>query len=133
MLIFGIVLSVSFEKMSQNGDYSLEKVYICSKNSFEKMLRRKIEGTLVRSLLQGLRGMSQLEWIDQMSARFDQQIMSPKQTIASFEKGTAGDSRFFIAIHFFVSSHLINSIFRLSTSDSSSMTSSFEGRGLNQG
>ncbi len=87
----------------------------------------------VRSLLQGLRGMSQLEWIDQMSARFDQQIMSPKQTIASFEEGTAGDSRFFIAIHFFVSSHLINSIFRLSTSDSSSMTSSFEGRGLNQG
>ena len=87
----------------------------------------------VRSLLQGLRGMSQLEWIDQMSARFDQQIMCPKQTIASFEEGTAGDSRFFIAIHFFVSSHLINSIFRLSTSDSSSMTSSFEGRGLNQG
>ena len=87
----------------------------------------------VRSLLQGLRGMSQLEWIDQMSARFDQQIMSPKQTIASFEEGTAGDSRFFIAIHFLVSSHLINSIFRLSTSDSSSMTSSFEGRGLNQG
>ena len=108
MLIFGIVLSVSSEKMSQNGDFSLEKVYICSKNSFEKMLRRK-------------------------TARFDQQIMSPKQTIASFEEGTAGDSRFFIAIHFFVSSHLINSIFRLSTSDSSSMTSSFEGRGLNQG
>ena len=53
------------------------------------MLRRKIEGTLARSLLQGLRGMSQLEWIDQMSARFDQQIMSPKQTIASFEEGTA--------------------------------------------
>ena len=48
MLIFGIVLSVSFEKMSQNGDYSLEKVYICSKNSFEKMLRRKIEGTLAK-------------------------------------------------------------------------------------
>ena len=48
MLIFGIVLSVSFEKMSQNGDYSLEKVYICSKNSFKKMLRRKIEGTLAK-------------------------------------------------------------------------------------
>ena len=52
----------------------------------------------VRSLLQGLRGMPQLEWIDQMSARFDQQIMSPNQTIASFEEGTAGDSRFFLQL-----------------------------------
>ena len=62
------------------------------------MLRRKIEGTLARSLLQGLRGMPQLEWIDQMSARFDQQIMSPNQTIASFEEGTVGDSRFFLQL-----------------------------------
>ncbi len=30
----------------------------------------------VRSLLQGLRGMPHLEWIDQMSARFDQQLES---------------------------------------------------------
>ena len=37
----------------------------------------------VRSLLQGLRGMPQLEWVDQMSARFDQQIMGQTRTVAS--------------------------------------------------
>ena len=49
----------------------------------------------VRSLLQGLRGMPHLEWLDQMSARFDQQMMSSEQTFASFEEGTAGDNQFF--------------------------------------
>ena len=49
----------------------------------------------VRSLLQGLRGMPQLEWVDQMSARFDQQIMGQTRTVASFEEGTAGDNQFF--------------------------------------
>ena len=49
----------------------------------------------VRSLLQGLRGMPQLEWLDQMSVRFDQQIMGPERTIASFEEGTPGDGQFF--------------------------------------
>ena len=49
----------------------------------------------VRSLLQGLKGMPHLEWLDQMSARFDQQMMSSEQTIASFEEGTAGDNQFF--------------------------------------
>ncbi len=49
----------------------------------------------VRSLLQGLRGMPHLEWIDQMTARFDQQMMSQDRTIASFEEGTAGDHQFF--------------------------------------
>lgn len=49
----------------------------------------------VRSLLQGLRGMPQLEWLDQMSVRFDQQIIGPERTIASFEEGTPGDGQFF--------------------------------------
>ena len=49
----------------------------------------------VRSLLQGLRGMPQLEWLDQMSARFDQQMMGSGRTIASFEEGTPGDDQFF--------------------------------------
>ena len=49
----------------------------------------------VRSLLQGLRGMPQLEWVDQMSARFDQQMMGQTRTVASFEEGTAGDNLFF--------------------------------------
>jgi predicted DNA-binding transcriptional regulator YafY len=52
----------------------------------------------VRSLLQGLKGMPHLEWIDQMSARFDQQMMSQQQTIASFEEGTAGDHQFFLQL-----------------------------------
>lgn len=49
----------------------------------------------VRNLLQGLRGMPHLEWIDLMSARFDQQMMSQDRIIASFEEGTAGDHQFF--------------------------------------
>ena len=49
----------------------------------------------VRSLMQGLRGMPRLEWLDQMSARFDQQMMSSQRIIASFEEGTTGDNLFF--------------------------------------
>ena len=49
----------------------------------------------VRSLLQGLRGMPHLEWLDQMSVRFDQQMMGSGRTIASFEEGTPGDDQFF--------------------------------------
>ena len=52
----------------------------------------------VRSLLQGLRGMPHLEWIDQMSARFDQQIIGSGRTIARFEKGTSGDDQFFLQL-----------------------------------
>ena len=52
----------------------------------------------VRSLLQGLRGMPRLEWIDQMSARFDQQMMGRECAIANFEKGTAGDDMFFLQL-----------------------------------
>ena len=52
----------------------------------------------VRSLLQGLRGMPHLEWIDQMSARFDQQIIGSERPIARFEKGTSGDDQFFLQL-----------------------------------
>ena len=52
----------------------------------------------VRCLLQGLRGMPQLEWVDQMSARFDQQIIGPGRAVASFEEGTAGDDMFFLQL-----------------------------------
>jgi predicted DNA-binding transcriptional regulator YafY len=50
----------------------------------------------VRSLLQGLRGMPQLEWIDEMAARFDQNIVGSERSIASFEDGTPGDAQFFL-------------------------------------
>jgi predicted DNA-binding transcriptional regulator YafY len=49
----------------------------------------------VRNLMQGLRGMPRLEWLDQMSARFDQQLIGSGRIIASFEEGTAGDDQFF--------------------------------------
>jgi len=52
----------------------------------------------VRSLLQGLHGMPQMEWLDQVSVRFDQNIMGPERHIASFEEGTAGDSQFFLQL-----------------------------------
>ena len=52
----------------------------------------------VRSLLQGLRGMMEMDWLDQMTARFDQRAMGANQTIASFEDGTAGDAKFFLSL-----------------------------------
>ena len=52
----------------------------------------------VRSLLQGLHGMPQMEWLDQVSVRFDQNILGPERHIASFEEGTAGDSQFFVQL-----------------------------------
>ena len=52
----------------------------------------------VRSLLQGLHGMPQMEWLDQVSVRFDQNILGPERHIASFEEGTAGDSQFFLQL-----------------------------------
>ncbi len=52
----------------------------------------------VRSLLQGLRGMMEMDWLDQMTARFDQRAMSANHTIASFEDGTAGDAKHFLSL-----------------------------------
>ena len=52
----------------------------------------------VRNLLQGLRGMPNLEWLDPMTARFDQQMMGPQRTIACFEEGTAGDEKHFLTL-----------------------------------
>ena len=52
----------------------------------------------VRSLLQGLHGMPQMEWLDQVSVRFDQNIMGPERHIASFEEGTEGGSQFFLQL-----------------------------------
>ena len=52
----------------------------------------------VRSLLQGLRGMMEMDWLDQMTARFDQRAMSASHMIASFEDGTAGDAKHFLSL-----------------------------------
>lgn len=53
----------------------------------------------VRRLLQGLRGMPAMEWVELMAARFDQQAMGGQnRTIASFEDSTEGDARHFMAL-----------------------------------
>ena len=52
----------------------------------------------VRSLLQGLRGMFNMDWLDQMTARFDQRTMGASHTIAGFEDGTAGDAKHFLSL-----------------------------------
>ena len=78
--------------------------YYRYKNGIESIYNRELSADEieklqeVRSLLQGLRGMPHLEWIDQMSARFDQQIIGSGRTIARFEKGTSGDDQFFLQL-----------------------------------
>ena len=52
----------------------------------------------VRSLLQSLRGMFETDWLDQMTARFDQKTMDPGHAIASFEDGTPGDAKHFLSL-----------------------------------
>ena len=52
----------------------------------------------VRSLFQGLRGMFDLDWLDQMTARFDQKALGASHPIASFEDGTAGDAKHFLSL-----------------------------------
>ena len=52
----------------------------------------------VRSLLEGLRGMFKMDWLDQMTARFDQRAMGASHTIAGFEDGTAGDAKHFLSL-----------------------------------
>lgn len=53
----------------------------------------------VRSLLQGLRGMPEMGWLEEMTARFDQKTMGGvNRAIASFEDSTEGDARHFLAL-----------------------------------
>lgn len=52
----------------------------------------------VRSLLQGLRGMPEMDWLEEMTARFDQQTMGTSHPIASFEDSTAGDAKHFLSL-----------------------------------
>ena len=52
----------------------------------------------VRSLMQGLQGIFKMDWLDEMTARFDQRTMGANHTIASFEDGTAGDAKHFLSL-----------------------------------
>ena len=52
----------------------------------------------VRSLLQGLRGMVEMDWLDQMAARFEQKAMPTSHPLASFEDSTAGDAKYFLTM-----------------------------------
>ena len=80
------------------------KRYYCYRDGIDSIYNRELTSDEieklqeVRRLLQGLHGMPQMEWLDQVSVRFDQNIMGPKRSIASFEEGTAGDSKFFLQL-----------------------------------
>lgn len=52
----------------------------------------------VSRLLQSLRGMVEMDWLDQMTARFDQRAMGTSHPIAGFEDGTAGDAKHFLTL-----------------------------------
>ncbi|MBR0264993.1 MAG: WYL domain-containing protein [Prevotella sp.] len=52
----------------------------------------------VRNLLQSLRGMVDMDWLDQMTARFDQRAMGFSHPVASFEDVTAGDAKHFLSL-----------------------------------
>ena len=52
----------------------------------------------VRSLLQGLRGMPSMDWLEEMTARFDQRTMGANRPVASFEDSTAGDAKHFLSL-----------------------------------
>lgn len=52
----------------------------------------------VRNLMEGLRGMFDMDWLDQMTARFDQKTMGANRPIAGFEDGTPGDAKHFLSL-----------------------------------
>lgn len=52
----------------------------------------------VRRLLQGFKVLPHFDWLDEMSARLDQNIISGQRDIASFESGTTKDARFFLPL-----------------------------------
>lgn len=54
--------------------------------------------TKVKTLLNGFRDMPRFDWIDEMIARFDQNIMGTDRVAVSFEEGTSNDSRFFMTL-----------------------------------
>ena len=52
----------------------------------------------VRNLLQGLRGMPEMGWLEEITARFDQKTMGASQPVASFEDSTEGDEKYFLSL-----------------------------------
>lgn len=52
----------------------------------------------VRRLLQGFKVLPHFDWLDEMSARLDQNIIGGQKDIASFESGTARDAKFFLPL-----------------------------------
>ena len=52
----------------------------------------------VRRLLQGFKVLPRFDWLDEMSARLDQNIKSSQGEIVSFESGTKRDAKFFMPL-----------------------------------
>lgn len=80
------------------------KRYYRYRNGIESIYSRELTAEEVeklqevRRLLQGLRGMFQMDWVDQVTARFDQRAMGASHPIASFEDGTEGDAKHFLTL-----------------------------------
>ena len=91
--VYGIVFDDRHRKRYYRYRDGIESIY--NRELTAEEIERLHE---VRSLLQGLRGMMEMDWLDQMTARFDQRTMGARQTIASFEDGTAGDAKFFLSL-----------------------------------
>ena len=89
----GIVFEDRHKKRYYRYRDGIESIY--NRELTAEELERLIE---VRSLLQSLRGMVETDWLDQVTARFDQRAMGVSHPIASFEDGTAGDAKHFLTL-----------------------------------
>ena len=80
---YGIVWEDRHKKRYYRYRYGVKSIYNreLTQEEVEKLQQ-------VRSLLQGFKGMPQFDWIDQMMARLDQNIIGKGKEVASFEGGT---------------------------------------------
>ena len=80
---YGIVWEDRHKKRYYRYRYGVKSIYNreLTQEEVEKLQQ-------VRSLLQGFKGMPQFDWIDQMMARLDQNIIGKGKAVASFEGGT---------------------------------------------
>lgn len=90
---YGIVYEDRHRKRYYHYREGIESIYNreLSSEDIEKLQE-------VRSLLQGFRGMPQFDWLDEMSVRFDQNMMGRQREIASFESCITRDAQFFLTL-----------------------------------
>ena len=96
---YGIVYEDRHRKRYYHYREGIESIYNreLSSEDIEKLQE-------VRSLLQGFRGMPQFDWLDEMSVRFDQNMMGRQREIASF--GTLGTGPCLVWVYHHPADHL---------------------------